>query len=910
MKYALLSLVALAVTFSAMATKPMLKPVPRGKSTAGFMTSNPSFSTWDANQDKMKKVGVKDGTTIDDLLRDPEGTVFSGPYNSETANWTGTQSSDQGRPENPTKFYQFFSGCTKSVNAVRVLGEFSYWDNDDYEWYKCGDRPGYDEKYNMTKPVTFEISFYRLGEDGLPGECVFKKVMPLVGRFTGIVDGYEGNEGPLMEFIAELGEDVKLETGFFSFSAVAEEGVVPTCWFSVFTSDSSFGYAYTHMEPYGYMGSSPCVFSLIGSGEYAATKALRMDEISNPTSLACGPMEQVRVSITNVGTADINDVALQLEVDSVVVATERPGFNVPSFSTRDYIFATRVNLTEPGEHVIKVTNVTPDIEDISVLSTTVITNTLAPGEVATSTGKYCYEEDVLTHVTVGDIDNTSEPNRLGYEDFTNLSTNITAGQTLPLTATLNPEGDGGIVAAWVDWNGDGRFDGDGELMGYSKGEAIPVALPSGISVTPGPKRLRVIGSTYTYELFGPHGEYYYGQTEDYTLNVVSPENAASAVFGANMLIDESTDEVSSLEIPVTNEGSVDLNATITTAYELPAIYDGRTVTKAPANVKMQCAKRAVTTTDAPAGEDVAHVLRYDKGQNSAVSVGNYADAIFGQSYAAEYMSAVEGMKISSIDAYIESMPTKAVAQIYEKNGEDYTLVAEQEFTPTEKAWNHVAFNEAYTISGKEVIYAVKIEGMSADKYYIGIDEGPAARGYGDLTNVGGTTWWSMADLGINSNFCVRANVTGTRTPELSWLSIDKQEMNVAAGATDKVKVTLNRANLLCDTYEGRVVFTTNDPLCPVKTIPVYMTKKVMSGIDAPKTNTVKAVVDGSNLVLSADKAISTVRIISTTGMTVGANTVAGNRVAMAIDNCPSGFYVVSVRFVDGTTEAVKLVIRR
>ncbi|MGM9868441.1 MAG: GEVED domain-containing protein [Sodaliphilus sp.] len=910
MKYALLSLAALAVSISAMAAKPMVKPVPRGKSTAGFTTNTPSLYHFDANQDKMMKVGAKEGATVDDLLKDPEGTVFSGPYNSETANWTGTQSSDQGRPENPTKFYQYFSGCTKSVNAVRVIGEFSYWDAEEYEWYKCGDRPGYDDKYNMTKPVTFEISFYRLGEDGLPGECVFKKVMPLVGRYTGIVDGYEGNEGPLMEFIAELGEDVKLESGFFSFSAVAEEGVVPTCWFSVFTSDSSFGYGLTHMEPYGYMGAAPCVFSLIGSGEYAATKALRMDEIIAPSSLACGPKEQVRVSITNVGTADIHDVALQLEVDSVVVATERPGFNLSSFTTRDYVFATRVNLTEPGEHVIKVTNVTPDIEDISIVNTSVTTNTLAPGEVAASTGKYAYEEDVLTHVTVGDIDNASEPNRLGYEDFTNLSTNITVGQTLPLTATLNPEGDGGIVAAWVDWNCDGRFDGEGELMGYSRGDAIPVALPSGMSVTPGPKRLRVIGSTYTYELFGPHGDYYYGQTEDYTLNVVSPENAANAVFGANVLIDESADEVSTLEIPVTNEGSVALEATITTAYELPAIYDGRTISKAPANVKMQCAKRAVNTTEAPADDEVAHVLRYDKGQNSAVAVNDCDEAIFGQSYAAEYMSAVEGMKISSIDAYIESVPTKVVAQIYEKNGEDFTLVAEQEFTPTEKSWNHVAFNEAYTISGKEVIYAVKLSGMPAGKYYIGIDEGPAATGYGDLCNVGGVTWWAMSELGINSNFCVRANVTGTRTPELSWLSVDKKELNVPTGASDKVKVTLNRANLLCDTYEGRVLFATNDPLCPVKTIPVYMTKKVLSGIDAVKTNNVKAVVDGSNLVLAADKAISTVRIISTTGMTLGANTVAGNRVAMNIDNCPTGFYVVSVRFVDGTTEAVKLAIRR
>ena len=610
------------------------------------------------------------------------------------------------------------------------------------------------------------------------------------------------------------------------------------------------------------------------------------------------------------GTADINDIALQLEVDGTVVATERPGINLASMSTRDYVFATRVDLTEPGEHIIKVTNVTPGIEDISVVSSTVTTTTLAPGEVAESFGKYSYEEDVLTHVTIGTIDNESEPNEEGYEDFTNLSTDITVGETLQLTATLNPDGDGGIVGAWVDWNCDGRFDGEGELMGYSNGEPIAVALPAGASVAPGPKRLRVIGSTNTYTVFGPHGSYYYGQTEDYTLNVFSPENSAIAVFGTDVLINELDDEVSTLELPVSNEGEVELVGKVAVAYELPAIYTDRNISKAPANVKMKRADRAAKASETHANDDVAYVLHYDRGQVSAVSVGNYATAIFGQSYASELMTAVKGMTIECIDAYIESVPTKAVAQIYEKDGDSYVVVAEKEFTPAAKSWNHITLDEPYIITGKEIIYAVKIEGMLASKFYMGIDEGPAVRGYGDLCNVGGSTWWSMGDLGIDSNFCVRANVTGTRTAELSWLSIDKEELSVAPGATDNLKVTFNRANLLDGTYEGSIVFTTNDPLCPTKTIPVYMTKNIKSGIDAAKANSVKAVVDGNNLVLTSEKIISTVRIIGTTGITAGSNTTAGNRVAVALDNCPAGIYVVSIRYNDGSKEALKLAIGR
>lgn len=71
---------------------------------------------------------------------------------------------------------------------------------------------------------------------------------------------------------------------------------------------------------------------------------------------------------------------------------------------------------------------------------------------------------------------------------------------------------------------------------------------------------------------GPHGEYYYGQTEDYTLNVVSPENEAIAVFDTNILIDTSSDEVSTLEVALANDGSVALESSVKVGYELPAIY--------------------------------------------------------------------------------------------------------------------------------------------------------------------------------------------------------------------------------------------------------------------------------------------------------------------------------------------------
>lgn len=903
MKHILLTLSALVVALGAAAAQPLVKPAPRGASPSGFMEKR-------AESAHFLKSTPKDDVTADDLLADPEGTVFSGPFNSETANWTGFQSSDQGRPGMPTKFYQYYSGCTKSINAVRVIGMFNYWNDEEYNWYYCGDRPGYDENYTMTNPINFEVSFYRVDEEGMPGECIFTKVMPLTGRYTGVINGMQDNNGPLMEFIADLGEDVKLETGYFSFSAAAEEGVEPTCWFSVFTSDSSFGWGIVALGDYGYSGASPCVFSLLGSGEYAATKCLKVNDITTPSSLSCGRMEQVVVPISNIGTGDINDVALQLEVDGEVIATEYPGFTLPALTSRNYIFANRIDLSAPGEHTVKVTNITPGDEDISIKSATVFTTTLEPGAIAASEGKYSWPEDVLTHVTIGDIDNESEPNEEGYEDFTNLSTDITVGQTLTLTATLNPEGDGGIIGAWVDWNCDGRFDGKGEAMGYTRGEPIDIAIPTGTSIAPGPKRLRVIGSTYTWSLFGPHGDYYYGQTEDYTLNVVSPENSPAAKFSTDILISDADEETSTLSIGLSNEGVANLKGNIKITYELPAIYENRHISQAPANVTINRAALKAHTNETLGKFNIAHTLSYDTDVYQAISVNDVEFAIFGQTYSTEHMEAIKGMNISCIDAYIQDPTASGAAQIYEEIDGTYTLVAEQEFTPEANSWNRIFFDEPYVISGKSIIYAVKLIGFEEGKYPIGVDAGPAVAGYGDLCNIGGEIWWSMAALGIDSNYCVRANVSGTPTAEISWLKLDKYQFNIEPNGSATFKATFDRSDVLYGTYEGHIVFNTNDPLCPTNAIDVYMLKSLKVGIDAAKAHNAAAKIEGSDLVVTSDKAISSVRVISTTGLALGNSFGAGNRATIALDACPAGIYVVEIRYIDGTKECIKMSIAR
>jgi len=107
--------------------------------------------------------------TVDELFACPENTVLDWPCVESEVGYSGFQSSDQGRYGMPTIFYQAFHGCYKSVNEIRVIGLFNYFDEDSYNWLGCLERGAIDGDYKMTEPVKFEIAFYRQDENGRPG---------------------------------------------------------------------------------------------------------------------------------------------------------------------------------------------------------------------------------------------------------------------------------------------------------------------------------------------------------------------------------------------------------------------------------------------------------------------------------------------------------------------------------------------------------------------------------------------------------------------------------------------------------------------------------------------------------------------------------------------------------------------
>lgn len=838
--------------------------------------------------------------TAGELLADPEGTVYSGQYIEDQVGYSGFQNSDQGRPDGSMKFMQYYSGCEKTITGVRVVGLFNYFDQEDYDWYHCEDRPGINENYEMTNPVTFEVSFYKADIDGMPGECIYKKNFELTGRYVGIEYGMEGNMSPLMEFMVDLGEEIRLETGFMSFSA-ADMGDAPSCWFSLFTADSSAGYALIDSEAYGLMyASMSCIYSLLGPGDVAAEKALKLERFLSPTSSANGTHESVVVAIQNVGSAPLSDIALTLDFDGEQT-TEYPGLTLAPMEKHSYTFARRVDRSAEGEHVLTVTNATPGDEGISIEAIMTVSETMPAGEACSSGPIYDFDgEAYLSRVTFGSIDNETPNDK--YSDFTSMSTDIQPGKTL--TFTYESPVEGGAVGVWIDWNGDGLFDGTGELVDLTQGKPLEISIPEGISVKAGAHILRVVLNAWDYP--SACGEYYCGETEDYTLNVVRPDGAPAVDLDLAEIDGTTTFDVAQLGLTVANGGDSQLDGTVKVKYTLPSIYEGRTLAAAPKNVRA-ISKKAPRRASEPSTDGIAMVLGYDGGHNVSVGVGNSPWAIFGQYYPEQMMAAVKGMTIGSMDVYIEEIPVRATMQVYVHGDNGTELVAEQEFTPQPSSWNRVEFDTPYVIDGRAVTYGVYIEGMEEQHYYIGIDATAAIPGRGDLCNIGGDIWWSMADLGIPHNFCVRANVYGDATPAISWLTLDKAALSIAAGGQESVGVTLDGSGLMQGVYEASIEIASNDPLQPVVKVPVYMTNGMGTGISPVGLDVAGARMEGDRLVVESADNILSVGVAAIDGRTVASSPKAGCRHSIDLSGVSKGVYVAVVTFADGHRESFKFV---
>ncbi len=198
-----------------------------------------------------------------------------------------------------------------------------------------------------------------------------------------------------------------------------------------------------------------------------------------------------------------------------------------------------------------------------------------------STG--CSADDRIDLFTFNTINNpTSNCPPGGYSDFTNLSTNVSIGQSYTVTVGAGPFGSQQF-AVWIDLNNNQIFEASEFLwntttsVGSFASATGTITIP--LTATPGPKRLRVRGNFSTAIVAGNACfQYTWGETEDYTvvINSLSPYD-----IGLTSLVSPTTfcGGLENVSVRINNFGTVQItSATVNWSMngipQAPAVFSG------------------------------------------------------------------------------------------------------------------------------------------------------------------------------------------------------------------------------------------------------------------------------------------------------------------------------------------------
>ncbi len=176
-------------------------------------------------------------------------------------------------------------------------------------------------------------------------------------------------------------------------------------------------------------------------------------------------------------------------------------------------------------------------------------------------------DEFISRVQLGSIDNATSAQF--YSDFTNVSTDLTEGETYTITVTPTWTGTSYAegYAVWIDYNHDGDFSDSGEqVWSQSATQTTPVSgtftVPSG--TYSGATRLRV---SMSYNAVPTACESFtYGEVEDYTVNLLgsAPDTTAPvlSLIGASSIDLEVGDTYNELGATATDDRDGDLTASI------------------------------------------------------------------------------------------------------------------------------------------------------------------------------------------------------------------------------------------------------------------------------------------------------------------------------------------------------------
>ncbi len=244
--------------------------------------------------------------------------------------------------------------------------------------------------------------------------------------------------------------------------------------------------------------------------------------ISSPSSgTNLSATEQITVTITNYGGATQTDFDVSIDLDGNIF-TETVAGPLEGNSTIDYTFVYLADLSAFGSYSITAYTSLASDYDNSNDSTSVTVNNVnctPEGDMSFGDGIHFFE--------LGDIQNATQPGGTGYNDFTDLSTDLEQGSTNVLTLATGYGNQ--HFRVWIDYNDNFIFEpeeivvddyvlGMGGAAGtYQGNTAVVIAEDAAL----GQHIMRAKTNWNGPVPDDACEETTYGETEDYTVNIVT-----------------------------------------------------------------------------------------------------------------------------------------------------------------------------------------------------------------------------------------------------------------------------------------------------------------------------------------------------------------------------------------------------
>ena len=237
-------------------------------------------------------------------------------------------------------------------------------------------------------------------------------------------------------------------------------------------------------------------------------------QIVNPTSRVGLENEVVTVSVKNYGTQIAQEIPLVLLVNGVTYLDTLKE-DLEHGEIKEFDFTSKVDFSAIKTHeIIAYTNLSDDQKN---------ENDTAKKSVETfncNPTADCEYGDKITLVKFGSINNTSSCSSNGYGDYTDQSTDLERGQSHEFI--VNNEEDNHQLSVWIDYNDDRVFDSNELIITdqeYSQNGTFNVFIPNDAEIG---EHLMRIRTNWWEPSSDPCATFEYGETEDYTVVIITP----------------------------------------------------------------------------------------------------------------------------------------------------------------------------------------------------------------------------------------------------------------------------------------------------------------------------------------------------------------------------------------------------